>query len=91
MAKIQVVKHKNIKVCHTKHEIYVENYTFKAKIHKMHTGSNNHVSESFVHKKFVVFNYECSEIRLAFRVICGLVPDLLLKDSIHSVFKHQIL
>ena len=57
----------------------------------MHTGSNYHVSESFVQKRFVVFNYECSEIRLAFRVICGLVPDLVLKDSIHSVFKHQIL
>ena len=40
LAKIQVVQHKNIKVCHTKHEICVENYTFKANIHKMHTGSN---------------------------------------------------
>ena len=90
MAKIQVVQHKNIKVCHTKHEICKEKNTFKANIHKMHTGSNNHVSESFLRKRFDVLNYECSEIRLAFRVICGLLPDLLPKNSIHSIFQHQI-
>ena len=32
LAKIQVVQHKNIKVCHTKHEICEEKITFKAYI-----------------------------------------------------------
>ena len=53
-------------------------------MYKLHTESNyHHVSESFLHNKtFDVFNYECSEIRLAFRVICELVPDLLPKEHL---------